>query len=142
MRVGFPGGPRLEWYDRNPIVRVQNYNPTAVAPHAQQQRWSYTVPTGKKAFIELMQVQAYRATAATTVGMAQAGIFYYPNGGTNQPLLLEYIRTNNVGDRAADAIGNSGVLLASDQLTAYTQDNSTGGTVDYNLNAKIMEFDA
>jgi len=142
VKVGFPGGPRLEWYDRNPYHRFQSYHGEDVAPHVQTTRWSYTVPYGKKAFVESAFVYVERATAAGTARLAQSQIEIQPFGQSTNYLLLVALRTNTVGDHDHEAMGNGPILLVGDAVGGYTVDTSTGGTVDYTMDAKITEFDA
>ena len=143
MRVGpQPIIARPAWYDRNPSIQVKNYSAAGVAPHTSTLRWSYTVPSGKKAFLELADIEVVRATAATTVGMVSAGITYTPSGGSEVNVIVVEIRTNGVGDRAGKTVGQAFVMSAGDSIKAYTTDTSTGGTIDYTMSAKITEFDA
>ena len=142
MRVGFPGGPRLEWYDRNPIVNHEEYFSGPIAPHAITQRWTYTVPTGKKAFLEMAACLVHRRTAATTPGWVSAELEYQPYGVGAGYLLNSFFVTNNIGDKEREALGHAGVMLAGDALRGKTSDLSEGGSCDYLIISKIMEFDA
>ena len=137
MRVGFPGGPRLEWYDRNPQPQSLYYSGIDVGPHSSISRFSYTVPTGKKFFLENANVLVLRKTAATTEGQVEG----YISARIPYIVYAELI-TNNVGDRSQMNVGRSVIMQAGELLNALTFDLSTGGTLDYIINAHGIEFDA
>ena len=137
MRVGFPGGPRLEWYDRNPQGVEQAYTAAGVAPHGFTVRFTYTVPTGKKFFLENAVGITVRKTAATTPGMAFCGV-----SARNYGVVEGQVRTNNVGDLNSMNVGRTVIMVAGDQLKGDSQDASEGGTMDYEVYAHGIEFDA
>jgi len=136
------GAFRPEWYDRNPAHRLLSYMGYGVAPHVNTTRWTYTVPTGKKALNEFLHAKVRRATAATTASIPVSCVWDTPAGGSITELMHAAIRTNNVGDKDDVTVGQTITLLVGDALTALTVDGSTGGTCDYVLVAKITEFDA
>jgi hypothetical protein len=142
MRTGQPIIGRPAWYDRNPVQKVNNYNATLVTPHSITERWSYTVPSGKKAMVEILEAEVLRAQAASTVGLAEALIALTPSGGSEKSVLCARIFDNTVAARSTQAIGSALLLLADDKLTGKTVDTSTGGSCDYYLAYKITEFDA
>lgn len=142
VQVGFPGGPRLEWYDRNPKRVVDKWFSYSIGPHALTVRWSYTVPTGKNAFIERLISKIYRAEAATSGALVYAHINITPFGEAPATMVWAHTRTNLVGDMDRGAVGHCGVLSAGDEIKASTSDVSTGGSLDYLLACKITEFDA
>jgi hypothetical protein len=113
-----------------------------IAPHTQATRFTYTVPTGKKAFVEMLQTRVQRSTAASAASRVIAWIGYQPSGGSGSLMSYSVINTNGVGDKDANIVGQSIVMNAGDTLTGYTSDGSTGGACDYMLNYKITEFDA
>jgi len=137
VKVGFPGGPRLEWYDRNAINGTVFYLGTGVAPHSVTVRATYTVPTGKKALIGAICLQFLRVTAAGTVGQIHAYFDIGPGLGLTGQML-----DNNVGAHLEREVNMNSVLLEGEGLGLSTLDLSTGGTVNYGLSAAIMEFDA
>lgn len=143
VRVGTPSAvARPDWYDRNPVTRFRAWNAVNLAPHTSTQRWTYTVPAGKKAQLELVQVKVMRATAPTTPGYAYANIRFTPSGGSVDTLIQATIRTGTVGDTDQTVLGVCGVLQAGDTIEANSADGSTGGTIDYFATLKITEFDA
>lgn len=142
MKTGQPIIGRPAWYDRNPTIQEGKYVAASVAPHAQEPRWTYTVPAGKKAFVELAFLRIYRRTAATTVGIWAADIYYQPSGGSSTSHMRISSLDNTVGSEKTLTIGQNMIMLAGDALRGYTEDASTGGTCDYAVIAKITEFDA
>ena len=137
MRVGFPGGPRLEWYDRNPIDQTVSYVGSNVAPHSLTVRASYTVPTGKKAFIGGAAVEVSRRTVATTIGDVLAYVSF-----AGETSLNIFHRDNTEGTVERGSLNINGVMLAGASLTLNTQDTSEGGAMNYWISTVIMEFDA
>jgi len=141
-RVGFPGGPRLNWYDRNPACKVGVWSGSGVAPHAATQRLSYTVPSGKKAIIEVLECSVIRKTAATTAGVMQGYAVLTPYGGPPTTFLVAWIETNTVDARSDRFLGGAVTLFAGDVLALKTLDLSTGGTGSYFQAYKGTEFSA
>jgi len=135
-RVGFPGGPRLEWYDRNPQATQQGYY-GVIAPHADTVRATYTVPTGKKAMVTGVHGHIRRVTAATTVGLVtinfrrQATIYQ----------VLQHV-DNNVNSMKDVSMLQTTALSAGETLSESTEDLSTGGTMELRIGRHITEFDA
>jgi hypothetical protein len=142
MRTGQPIIGRPAWYDRNPSSKAQYFETGGISPHALTERWSYTVPAGKKAMVELLQVKVERRTAATTPGQAQAYVFITPYGGSTRYMLNAVIWTNGAGDKDVQTITGTLALYQGDVISGQTQDTSNGGTCYYFLSYKISEFDA
>jgi len=142
MRTGQPIISRPAWYDRNPIQRSNFYVAGTVAPHTSTQRWSYTCPSGKKAMVEVLMANVMRDSAATTVGVAESGVFLSPGGSGSVIIVSAEILENTVGARNYFSLGVSLTLLATDVISGSTFDASTGGTCRYQLSYKIIEYDA
>jgi len=143
VRVGTPSAvARPDWYDRNPAMIWNTYNASGVAPHSLTTRWTYTVPTGKKALLEQAMTYIMRSTAATTLGWASLKIWYQPSGGTNREMVYVDLYDNTVAAKTISHFSFAMVLLAGDVLTGTSADTSTGGTCNYTLTAKATEFDA
>jgi hypothetical protein len=142
MRTGQPIIGRPAWYDRNPSQVLLWWTVNNQAPHAETVRWTYTVPSGKKAMLEALDGLICIITAATTAGRRSIYVkLTRPSVGSAFIFNLQ-ILTNNVGDVQTKGLGTSLLMLAGDILEGYTSDGSTGGTADYRLMAKITEFDA
>jgi len=133
---------RPGWYDRNPVRLFQYYKGDGVAPHSSTLRWTYTVPAGKKAWVELLVNRVKRSGAATTPDAVLSQIYLTPYGGSISTLLYVFFNSNTLGAGDTIIVPASMMLGAGDVLSAYTQDASTGGLVDYLVSAKITEFDA
>jgi len=136
-RVGFPGGPRLEYYDRNPAPGLVSWTADGIAPHGATIRASYTVPTGKKALIVGGTAMMMRATAATTLGRARA------YGATPTSIVFDLFHKSNTVDSLQQVVSAvSYVIYAGITTSLVTADASTGGTIDYNVYLTYTEFSA
>ena len=113
-------------------------------PHATTPRWTYTVPKGKKAFIENFELYVERQTVDAGPSYVTCGIDYTPKGGALSNLAFLWLLTQNnaVGDKKIVNAGNAGVLLAGDVVRGITADLGHDGLCAYIIIAKIMEFDA
>lgn len=133
--------PRAQWFDRNPVKVAALYSNT-VAPHAATERFSYTVPVGKKCVIEITNVSVTRTTVAAAPAEFQASI----TDRTGAVHVFTYAQVcgsgNIVGDYLKDNIGSTIVLKAGDIVASHTLDASTGGTVTYRISLKGTEFNA
>jgi len=134
--------PKAVWYDRNPISRNDCWASINVAPHSVTTRWSYQVPSGKKALLEVVQARVTRSLAATTAGLANSSIGLIPSGGTRKAIALATIRSNTLWDKEGATIGSAVALRTGDEIDYRTDDSSTGGTCDYIGAYKVTEFDA
>lgn len=133
---------RPAWYDRNPVTKRNYYAAVGLAPHADTQRWVYTVPAAKKFVVQTVDVHCTRVTAAAPVGRVWNYINLTPNGGAAGGVLTRFMWGNNVGDHLEGVIGGQPTLLAGDVLEGHTRDEGTGGTVDYANETTGVEFDA
>lgn len=142
MRKGMAQGlARPTYYDRNAIPQARSYSQGAIAPHAQTQRWTYTVPAGKKAFIEEIFGQVRRETAAAPVGRIDIQVIYVPVTGSSMFIALPIIYTNVVGDQQTEFPPQLGLMVAGDLIHGDTEDTSTGGTAAFVAAIKFVEFD-
>jgi len=133
---------RKEWYDRNPVRRKNRFFAMNVPPHSGIQRWTYTVPTNKKACIEFLTQLVMRYSVATTVGLVELYIMYQPFGESAATMLSNQLLTNNVGDKDEHDFGMAGLLQEGDLVYARSYDISTGGAVSYVSVLHVTEFDA
>jgi len=129
--------PRAEWFDRNPALQISGWGSDSVSPHGLTQRFSYTVPSGKKALITLMNVSIMRVLAGTTADIAQINIQLQA-----QVIILLEIKSNTIGDGRYVGVGTLSLLNAGQTLTGYTFDSSTGGTIAYWMELSLTTFDA
>lgn len=132
--------PRAEWYDRNAAPQPKTYAANNVAPHVATQRWSYTVPSGKKAWLESLFLFVIRQTAATAAGRSGCAITV-----TQDALMVNLLNnefTDNTVNHLKDMFAtNFGILVAGNVVTGWTFDESTGGTMGYTIAAKLTQFD-
>jgi len=131
----------------NPFDRASTqiqlaYVAAGVAPHADAQRATYTVPAGHKAIITSVLVSLMRMTVSAPTGLTRAYVKYTPAGGTAGTLALAF--TNNlavgIGDKSNYLAGH--VMGVGDQLEIRTADLATGGTINYDCYVTVGEFDA
>lgn len=135
----FSGRPQP--WDRNATVPFAlSTSQVAIAPHAATQRWTYTVPSNRKALIMSAHAMSYRITVATTVGQVQ-GLVARPS--TTYTYIAEANYLNNaIGAQDRSDIGSGMVMLASDQLIGQDFDTSAAGTCSFEESAGVLEFDA
>ena len=142
MRIGSLAAARPTYYDRNGVSLAYEYTSYGIAPHAETQRWTYTVPAGKKAYVETFRAFVYRITAATSPNRYAAAIFVNPSGGGSYKI-IEATSYSNVADTSQVLnVGGSILLFAGDQIAGYTLDASTGGTLIVSVSIKVSQFDA
>lgn len=132
---------RPTYYDRNPSIAIAGTELASIAPHTVTQRFSYTVPVGKKAWADFTYLEVFCSAAPTTAGRSQLRLLYTPSGGGQA--LLDQINfagnvVNTVAEREAPSLGE---LNPGDNIVATTTDFSTGGTRDYAIVFKKTEFD-
>ncbi len=131
---------RGQYYDRNPVPQLEQ-DESAYAPHGETERWSYTVPSGKRAYIETLFLYVRRTSVATTVGYANVYVRYLPAGGSQVLLLMAELYDNNMGANAIQHGTQFGLINPGDKLLAITRDTSMGGVINPTVSAKIIEFD-
>src|SRR6266478_4432571 len=95
MRIGNSLAGRPPFYDRNPLNVGKTFSGVGLAPHGSTQRWVYTVPANRKAFIASAISQVLRNTVATTPARYFAGIQDTPAIGSagNPVTAAQYLNT-------------------------------------------------
>ena len=131
---------RPEYYDRAPLPQLLNFSAFALGPHAATVRASYTVPSGKRAYIELARSFIRRNTAATAVSEVRGTINLNSTDALTNTLVHTEFLDNATTARHDQVVGVSGLLVAADVVRILTQDAGTGGTCSYYLTAKAVEF--
>lgn len=129
---------RNAYYDRNPTDVFNFTSQNALAPHALTNRWTYTVPAGRKAYLSNAFTIIHIVTAATTAGQRSARI--------TTPSVTFFLN-RSVYANAVDTVdqannGGTVLLLAGDASSGADVDVSTGGTVDFLYGSSATEFDA
>ena len=142
MRFGTVLSSRPVYYDRAPLDVLEAYSAATVAPHAATTRWTYTVPTNRKAFIEGTDVINMIDGTVTTAGLAQAAIQVTPSGGGGTTVMNGAMIQTVIGQSVVLDQPSLGLLQPGDALSCFTADPGTGGTHFYLLTAKITEFTA
>lgn len=133
---------RPYYFDRNQKTQSQVYNVQAVAPHGQTTRFTYTVPVGRKAYIETGLCYIRRAVAATAALFAEGAITQVVDQGGGTYLASARL-VSNVIDRDMQMTANgAGLLNPGNSVSGISSDGSNGGSVDYFLSLKVTEFDA
>ena len=144
MRVGHLQPTRPEWYDRNPLTLGQVYQADAVSGGAGgTARWSYTVPAGKKCYIDGLMAYLYVAALRTAGGFHGAVITYIAGGGAGGTVDLLNLRVyDNVRGAGKEiAIGAQGMMQAGDRILGSDY-SATTGTYDTETVAKLTQYDA
>lgn len=142
MRIGQINQGRPQYYDRNPTQVEVTFNGGGIAPHVATTRASYTVPTNRKAYVEITQGYVQRDTAAAPAARSRFEVQETPSGSGAFGLAEVSISTNAVGDQAILQSLSSFMLGAGDLHALATQDASTGGTCYFHLGSKIVEYDS
>lgn len=133
---------RPNYIDRNPIQRLQSATVLATGPHTTTQRYSYTVPAGKRAIVEFIEQHIRRDTAAAPVGIVQVFHQYTPFGGSLSNFSITALATNGALDNISQNFSVGKGMAAGDVISGSTNDVGTGGTLTYVLGMAIVEFDA
>jgi|SRR5712664_1673086 len=129
---------RLAPYDRNPTRPAALFFTTApIAPHASTLRFSYTVPTNRKALMLTIQFRVRRATAATTAAAIQ---ILLQIAAVSLDFLVTYTNTADHESVYQVSVGTS--ILTGEQLKVLDIDSSTAGTVEFQETIEAIEFDA
>lgn len=143
MRKGMAQGlARPAYYDRNQVERNASYAASGVAPHGKTTRWTYTVPAGRKAFIEVMNATFFRLTAAGAASIVAAEIEEIPNGGVTADIAIPATIDNTIGVQQRVQASSQFAMSAGAQLIGSTVDASTTGSINYNLAFHGNEYDA
>lgn len=141
MRAGSAQATARPFYiDRNPANGSQEYSAANVAPHAATTRFTYTVPAGKKAYLEAATAHARIQTVAAPG--ARRLVSVQKSVAANMALLARRIYTNVANDQVDAQETQLGLLGAGESINAITEDLSTGGGVDYYISLFRTEFDA
>jgi len=138
--VGYPDWSlhmRPFWYDRNPKSKDYDYSGVGVDPHPATTHVTYTVPTGRKFFLENALAIIIRTEAATVSGSVRARVI-----ARGRRIVTARMQKNAVGDSAQMNVGRSVILREGESIKLETADYSTGGKIDYLLAFHGIEFDA
>jgi len=132
----------VPWYDRNPTQIRENVSST-ILPHVATKRISYTVAENRIGAINLLYVSLLRETVATKVG-AYTHVYGNYTIGTKITgfIYVNLSKANAIGDRAQIALGTMFFMPEKDKIEFWSVDESTDGTVKYDITLGGLEFDA
>jgi hypothetical protein len=142
MRVGSFAVARPMYWDRNPTSNNANGNSGAVGPHGEGARWSVTIASGKKAFVDAACLETLRYTVASVNNVYYAAIRFTPSGGSACSIVQIQSFDNAVGSANRQSLAGSLLALAGDVISAVDADTGTGGTVNYSPQMHYILFDA
>jgi hypothetical protein len=134
------------YYDRNATSITNNYAAATIAPHGATNRWTYTVPSGRKAFLEFAEVQVIMETVPTVTATqsAQSYLQVTTAAGSTKLIMLAMLYGATVvqGSRDTVALGGSMELQPAEVLIGTTVNSFTAGSCWHFLTTKLSEFDS
>lgn len=133
------------YYDRNPVTRKEAAAVAAgAAVRATTQDWAYTVPSGKKCFVEFLYCRALNNSATAVNGSAFAEIRYQPSGGSESNLMSAIVPAGGASIVNGFTAAGVGLMGAGDIISGYSNsDNSAAGSsVVLQTTFKGSEFDS
>ena len=136
MKVTSYAVARPAYYDRNSATSFQAYDNT-VSPHNYTVRWTTTVAAGKKLLVESSYTEVSRSTTATIAGI------YYGRISVGSVYINSVISSSNVLNAVAVVPLVSAVTVyAAEAIVGATSDQSTGGTLYFNVAYKGTLYDS
>lgn len=142
MRIGNINQGRPAYYDRNAFTQGQSYNVAGIAPHGVTTRWTFTVPSNQKAYVQACVCKLMRDGVAAPVGTALAQIDWGCDVGGAAFAAFACVLDNTMGARDNSNVGQTGLMTPGNTLTGSTADFGTGGSFLYELSAVIARFDS
>lgn len=144
MRLYNSYSGRPAYYDRTPTMVGQVYSQAAVAPLAQTNQWTYTVPSARKAYMDFALASLIQNVASAPAGKAGAFIrVNHVDTPTVSPFAAYAVKNAAaVGSSDRSQVGGTVMCKAGDIIKAFNFDLSTGGSIDYEIDASFTEFDA
>ncbi len=130
---------KLEYFERSPATGGQDYLGNLIGPHGTTVRWSYTIPTGKYAYIAYIRTLLMRDAAPGVLALAECYVNITCVGGGLSRIYTPMLSAT-VGDGRFSEIGNIGVYGPGDKFEGKTYDASTGGSHTYNNSMGYTEF--
>jgi hypothetical protein len=141
MRISSYAVARPAYYDRNATGTFLVYS-AVTGPHAATTRFSSTVASGKKAFVELSHAYYDRQTVAATGLNTVAWVRIASTTATYASLIFVRTDTATVGPLVDRVTSGQVTIYAGESIEGVTIDGSTGGTCNYYISSKITTFDA
>jgi hypothetical protein len=141
VRIGHLQPTRPEWYDRNPSAILRGYQGVAVnGTPGGSTPWQYTVPTGKKCYIDSLQTVISVSALRTAAGNHGAIISLSQFAGSIDLLRAE-LYENVYGAGVSERLAAVGAIGAGDYIFGAHWGASTG-TYNVYISAKMTEYDA
>lgn len=141
MRVGHLVPARFEWYDRNPTSLLLLFQQTGGPPNGGITRWTYTVPSGRKAWLSAAVVSYSCLVEPTTAAIARAEIVL--NDGVSSGLLARaWLYTGTKGARSDQSINGTWMIPAGMSILGGDTSIAVGGDWEIVESALVTEFDA
>lgn len=142
MRVSSFAVARPAYYDRNAASSILGYS-ADIAPHGATTRATYTGAAGKKTYVEYA-LSACRTSNVGTVSGRRFGIIRITDATT---ATCDIARVDGASSLVANTVVSDKcqgmpTIYAGETVTMITTDGTTGGTIDWVLNAKMTTFDA
>lgn len=140
MRIGHLQPTRPDWYDRTPTAVPQVYEQTTGAPSVGRTNWTYTVPSGRKAWLAAVYV-SYSCVGAPTFGNIARSEIVVNVGSSDVILARAMVYTSVPGERDC-VVNQSGWMMPSGTtLKGGDVSLATGGSWEICQSAIITEFD-
>jgi hypothetical protein len=140
MRLANLTFPTRQFFERSATYPHQQATLIFIAPHAQTNRFTYTVPANRLALIHYAAVHVGRATAATTASNCGGFVYLTNPGGTVFRILHVEFIDNTLQNWRSQVISTNTIIPEGWSVKADTFDNSTGGTITYLISCGITEF--
>jgi hypothetical protein len=140
VRVGNLLGARLDPWDRKTLALSAYFEGIAVAPHAGTTRYTYTVPTNRKAM--LMVWNGYLMRDAVSGAPSFANVAHQLSlSGTAFIAAQQLINiAGAVNEFKSMAHPLPIFMSAADQISSLTSDASVGGTYAIHTALSLLEF--
>lgn len=142
MNIDYPSGRASFYLDRNPSLYTNSVGTGAVAPHAFTNRIQRTIPAGRRGLVTVVSMMVVRATAPTTPSIAEANLWVNVGGAGVKYLYRATVYNATVGASINENIPAAIWLSPADIIGIDTHDQSTAGTVIYEVALQVLEFDA
>lgn len=142
MRNYQSNASRLTPPDRAPVNRANTAVLSAVAPHANTTRLTYTCPTDKKAKCAALNLTALRQTAAAPVGEVKVTANVTTAAAATARMITINMIDNTIGVRYFAQQTIPFALVAAELCYLQTADASTNGTYAYDMSYFFLEYDA
>lgn len=144
MRVTSPATARPWYYDRNPSPRALTCNTTfGAAAAAATVRATRTVPAGKKAYVEFVNLGIWNSSATGLNNNVLLQVLM-TQGGSSEVVAQNGMANGQTGYGVPVAFGGAGELNAGDviELRDLSDNNAAGTSVTDRGGVKLTEFDA